>query len=447
MTPNQLWSKHKANLTFALALVLLLTCAIGTASTVSRFSNSAKMVAHTYQVRMAISEIDSTLSSIARSWMGYISSGDQTFVDQFSAAEARIPGELQTLHDLTRDNPTQQRLYQQLQELISRRTHTLDAAMSVGKADDLDSAMQSVFGKQFATAASQTTSITNKMVEEETRLLGQRVYISGRLFNNLLSFLVFSFVLAIFMLWLHYRFLGGEIRDRREAQNNARRLSARILTLQDQERRKFSRELHDGLGQELVLAKMITSDLMDKNPADENFLQLLKTLDQAIAETRTLSYLLHPPLLDEIGFASAARWFVEGFAKRSGMEISLDVPADTVTVAHGQELALFRVLQESLTNIHKHAKCKQAKVVLASAPGGVILKIQDYGKGIPADTLQQFQTNGTRAGVGLAGMVERVREQGGRLDIQSDRSGTLLSAFVPTETVASVKRGAEASHA
>jgi len=148
-------------------------------------------------------------------------------------------------------------------------------------------------------------------------------------------------------------------------------------------------------------------------------------LDQCTNETRTLSHLLHPPLLDEVGFASAATSYVQEFARRSGIEIdiSVDLPnrlqADT-------EILLFRVLQESLTNIHRHAGSRRAEIRAGIEGKEVSLEIRDHGQGIPAEVLESFKTSGNGVGVGLAGIRERLREVDGKLDLSSSREGTVL---------------------
>jgi signal transduction histidine kinase len=141
--------------------------------------------------------------------------------------------------------------------------------------------------------------------------------------------------------------------------------------------------------------------------------------------------LLHPPLLDETGFASAARWYVEGFAKRSGIQTSLDVPENLGRLSEAVELALFRVLQESLTNVHRHSKSPRADVSLRLSTEQVVLRVRDYGKGIPPEVLDRFQQNRTHGGVGLTGMRERIHELGGKLEMNSDGGGTRVLAVVP----------------
>ena len=144
-----------------------------------------------------------------------------------------------------------------------------------------------------------------------------------------------------------------------------------------------------------------------------------------------MSHLLHPPLLDEAGLNSASRWFVEGFAKRSGIEVNLDIRDGAERFSEPIELVLFRVLQESLTNVHRHAGTKRADVSLSLSGSDVVLRVKDYGRGIPRDVLRNFHEDGTGWGVGLAGMNERIREMGGRLEINATDGGTEILARVP----------------
>jgi signal transduction histidine kinase len=157
-------------------------------------------------------------------------------------------------------------------------------------------------------------------------------------------------------------------------------------------------------------------------------------MDQCLSETRTLSHLLHPPLLDEAGFASAARWYVEGFAKRSGLAVSTDIPSDLPRLRSNMELCLFRILQESLTNVHRHSGCTHAAVKVEFDAEAVSLTITDNGHGIPPERLRQLRETSFGLGIGLAGMRERATELGGRLIFDSDASGTMVMASMPVMT-------------
>lgn len=210
-----------------------------------------------------------------------------------------------------------------------------------------------------------------------------------------------------------------------------RRLSARLLRVQDEERRRIARELHDSLGQYLTAAK-INLDVLARTKGDGTYLREAQQLiDRAISDTRTLSHLLHPPLLDEAGFISAARWYVEGFGKRSGIRTSLEIPDGFDRLPSEAETALFRILQEALTNVHRHSGSRSVEVRLTRDSTFVVLVVQDHGKGIPQDTLDRFKKSGVNVGVGLAGMRERIKELGGTFHLESGPKGTLLKVIVP----------------
>jgi signal transduction histidine kinase len=218
--------------------------------------------------------------------------------------------------------------------------------------------------------------------------------------------------------------------DRRTS--TLRQLSARLLSLQDHERRRVARELHDGLGQYLVGLKL-NVDMLRESPKREGLWDETEDLmQQCIAEVRTLSYLLHPPTMDEAGFVSAARWYVEGFGQRSGVSVTLEAPEELERLPDPIELTLFRVLQEALTNVHRHSGASRAYVAIRQDKDYVRMEIRDNGRGMPNELLRQFEAaTGAGMGVGLAGVRERARELCGRLIIESDVNGTLLAIEIP----------------
>jgi len=236
--------------------------------------------------------------------------------------------------------------------------------------------------------------------------------------------------------------INTDITARKLAENAARSLSGRILTLQDDERRRIARGLHDSLGQYLAALKMQLG-LLSMSDGDESELieQSTEIVDRCITETRTISHLLHPPLLDEAGFASAARWFVEGFAQRSGVDVHLDLPPNIGRLHSDVEIALFRALQEALTNVHRHSGSPKADIRVSLEPTHIRLDIQDYGQGIPDEVLRQMNQGAGKTGVGIAGMRERVRELGGYMAIKSGSQGTLLSVLLPVIQALDVSEG------
>ncbi len=229
--------------------------------------------------------------------------------------------------------------------------------------------------------------------------------------------------------WLE---INTDVTGRKQAEGAARALSARLLTLQDEERRRIARELHDSLGQYLAALKMNMERLSTGNSDnDELITESLEMLDKCLSETRTISHLLHPPLLDEAGFGSAARWYTDGFAQRSGIKVHMDLPAELPRMDKDIEIALFRALQEALTNVHRHARGSSVNISVALSGGGVQLAVTDDGPGIEQTRLKHLLEGTANAGVGIAGMRERMRELGGALNIDSDRKGTSIIVSIP----------------
>jgi signal transduction histidine kinase len=221
-----------------------------------------------------------------------------------------------------------------------------------------------------------------------------------------------------------------------------RRLSARLMRVQDEERRRIARDLHDGLGQWLAAAQINVDVALSRTSGSASSIlkETREIIDHAVSSIRTMSYLLHPPLLDEAGFESAAQWFIEGLVKRSGIPIKIDFshfegkgrePSKVARMPDGVELALFRALQEGLTNVHRHSASPRAEVRFTRLPDRAVLEIQDFGRGLPQEVMDRFQRTGTGSGVGLAGIRERMKELGGDFKIFSGSTGTMLRATVP----------------
>jgi PAS domain S-box-containing protein len=235
--------------------------------------------------------------------------------------------------------------------------------------------------------------------------------------------------------------LESEIELRKTTEKALRELSARTLRLQDEERRRFARDLHDSTGQTLAALKISLGTLQQLMTQISKAPGLLDDLDalaeQALQEIRTTSHLLHPPMLDEVGFSSAAQWYVDGFSKRSGVKTSLELAARP-SLTKDEELVLFRVLQESLTNVLRHSGSPAVDIRFASDQNDAILSIRDYGKGIPPETLESFRETASGVGVGLGGMRQRILELGGHLRVDSDGKGTCITATMPVTKAAPV---------
>src|ERR1700688_1550432 len=236
--------------------------------------------------------------------------------------------------------------------------------------------------------------------------------------------------------------LENEIAERKLAEQklrgsepSLRELSGRLLQMQDDERRHLGRELHDSVGQYLAVLKMGLEVLKaDKSsaraPEEQQFSECLRLVDQSITEVRTMSYLLYPPMLEEMGLEMAIGWYLDGFSKRSGVQTILEMPEPVGRVHRDAELAIFRILQESLTNIHRHSGSPTAQVRLIKTDREVTIEIQDQGTGIPPPVLESAQDMCGTIGVGLRGMTERMRQLGGKLQVISSAAGTTVRAIV-----------------
>ena len=228
-----------------------------------------------------------------------------------------------------------------------------------------------------------------------------------------------------------------DITERKKAEEaiKEKELSARLLQLQDEERRRIARELHDGVGQLLVAMSMNAGGLdLEKSKLSPDAVRCVddnsRLITQVSADIRTMSYLFHPPLLDEAGLDSALKWYVEGFSERSKIAAKLELSADHERLPQDYELCLFRIAQECLTNIHRHSASPTALVRLVRTSEEVRLEVSDEGKGLDQKTQAKIAA-GETAGVGLRGMQERVRYLGGRIEIHSNGKGTTVTAIVP----------------
>jgi len=229
----------------------------------------------------------------------------------------------------------------------------------------------------------------------------------------------------------------AELESLVEQRTNAlRQLSSRLLRLQDTERRRIARELHDSLGQYLVGLKLHVEMLKQTPSAERLWSEAEELMQQCMTDVRTLSYLLHPPTMDAAGFVSAARWYVEGFGQRSGVTVTLDASDQLGRFPDAVELALFRVLQETLTNVHRHSGASAAHVAILEDAGQVVLEIKDNGRGIAEKLLAYFHATGAGMGVGLAGIRERAWELGGNLRVESGSNGTLVRVTIPVKPTA-----------
>jgi two-component system NarL family sensor kinase len=229
-----------------------------------------------------------------------------------------------------------------------------------------------------------------------------------------------------------------------------RQLSSRLLQLQDEERRHIARDLHDITGQKLAFQSIVLSQLNNSvtDPATKSSVAECQQLTNQISEEiRTLSYLLHPPLLDELGLSSAVHWYTQGFEKRTGIHVDVDIARDFPRLPADVETTLFRVIQESLTNVHRYAETRTAFIHVARVGDEVELKIADQGKGIRAEILKSSRRAVAPIGVGIQGMKERMRQLSGRLEVTSrPNQGTLITATLPIREPRAESSGSDTTH-
>ena len=227
-----------------------------------------------------------------------------------------------------------------------------------------------------------------------------------------------------------------DITDHREAEDSLRLLSHRLMRLQDDERRRIARELHDSTGQCLAALRMNLDAIAAAAPqlppkAQKSLAEAEEICRSCAADIRTISYLLHPPLLDEAGLLPALEWYVTGFSERSGVRVTREISEPAKPLSRELNTALFRIIQEALANIHKHAETQQAKIRMFGGDSHIILEISDTGKGIDPSCLQNRRDGVRGLGVGITGMRERVRQLGGTLEIEPANPGTLVRAIFP----------------
>jgi signal transduction histidine kinase len=423
--------KVKAALVAGIVFLLLSSCSAYFAFT--RLTTSERWVRHTRDVQSALAQFAVTTARAGRLRAEYVDSGDASLLQQQAEVVGQVRNAVAFLQRLTADNAQQQVSCKILADLSERRIAIMDQAIELKRSGKSSLAGQAAITRQIVSTAAETDVLAQRMYDAEEQLLAER---QARVSNSSTmteAILITSLLLALVLFLVHHRLLTDQVAARTRAETTQRTLSARLLTLQDAERRKFARELHDSVGQHLAALKMAVSILQTRHPGDATLEDCIKMLDDSITETRTISHLLHPPLLDEAGLNSACRWFVEGFGKRSGIDVNLDILDGDIRLREATELVLFRGLQESLTNVHRHSGATRADVSMSLSGNEVILRVRDYGRGMSPAVLQSLQQYGSGGGVGLAGMTERIREIGGKLEIRSSAMGTEIVARVPLQ--------------
>jgi signal transduction histidine kinase len=407
--------------------------------------NADSWVDHTYQVRLELQRFRANCLKAESDRSAYLLTGSQ---DSFAALQTDIHNmwdSFGNLRHLTSDNIGQQERLNEIDDLATSVVTQIQAETADAGGRPTGSTTQLQSTTQLMTSDAKIRDLAIAMRQEEDRLLGIRQDTQQKrlreIFDLLLILVIVGLVLTAFYLRSSWAEVAAAHLAQKASQDAAtayRTLSAKILELQDKERRRVARELHDSVGQYLAVLRMNLDRLQEGDPRlihDSNLLaETLEITDNAIAEVRTISHLLHPPMLEEIGLGDAIIWYIEQFSKRSGMKVALNVPDKFERLPRAIELGLFRALQESLTNTHRHSGAQNIEVTLSRLNRNVILVVTDNGKGIPKATLARFQ-QGIGGGVGLAGMRERISELGGELQVQSNSKGTSIRAILPVEFV------------
>lgn len=423
---------------------LIMIAAIGVFAYVTQLgvSTSRNWVLHSFEVISQLQTLQTQFAGIRANALAYAESRDDRQLRDFRTRHANTFKQIDKLRNLTVDNPRQQFRLAELQNLTGKYLAELEDMVLAASSPESAAPSEASLIRDLDSKESELDGIVLSMVSDEKLLADDRLATWNRLFRRYAIILALTFVAALLFLAYSFRLLIGEVernqqieRMQRENVRSSRALSARVLELQDGERRKIARELHDSLGQYLVGLKINLDQFQTSGPALEpaqaSLLSETVTLtERSIAEVRTISHLLHPPLLDEIGFESAARWYAEGFAKRCGLQVNLKLSEMVERLPKEVELALFRVLQESLTNVHRHANATSVDILLDCSDGRVILSVQDDGKGISGEVVSKFRS-GLASGVGLAGMRERLAELNGTLEVERRARGTTVCAVIP----------------
>jgi signal transduction histidine kinase len=440
-------------LLFAIILILLVAIGVAGYRVAREGIISREWMIHTFKVQSAIQDVRLSLSKAASDRRGVLQVGDSQSLQDFPQAREEALQAIQRLRELTVDNMQQQEEVSHVEALALERLDLLQNSIDRYEQRHETLPQQTEIELTSMRLSHEIANALQAMYDSEQVLLQKRQQTSKEMYEGTVVVLIISFLLAFALLASNFYFLYGELRRRRETEktlravgDSYRRLSTRLLELQDEERRKLARELHDSVGQYLALLKMnlvrMNSTPIGRDGACNEMLgEAMSWTDRTIAEIRTVSHLLHPPMLDEVGFESACRWYLDEFEKRSGIQVNLDLPEGAPRLVPETELVLFRALQEGLTNVHRHSGARKVDVHFSRAANDVTLTLRDYGHGMSPEALQRFQS-GIGIGVGLAGMRERVAELGGIMKIDSDSRGTAVQVSLPAVERKDLQAGA-----
>ena len=422
--------KKQNALVFFSALFLLTMGALITYHTVGRLLDAQRWVAHSYDVQSALANVTPVIARASRTRREYVESGDPAQLTEYQALAANSLQSVALIRQLTADNPLQQSYCNRLEMLVRERLGIMQKSIDQKQHGESTLETEARNTQDLTRAANEGDLLILQMQQLEEQLLSERRSKSQALFRQEIVLITAAFFVAVLLLSLHYYLLNRELGRRQRAEESLRRLNVRLLEMQDAERRRVSRELHESIGQYLSGVKMSLEVVRKSIPQNALLAECVTILDKSIAETRSISQLLHPPILDEIGFASAARWYVDGFSQRSGVRVGMNFPKNFGRLPGDVELALFRVLQESLTSLHWHARSSNIEIAIRLGRGAIEMSLRSAGE-VNADSDDGAHNGYTGLGLGIEGIRERVRDLGGQLKVQSDESGTLILTSLP----------------
>lgn len=467
----------------SVALALIVALWILQYAAIYRLRQDNQRVSHTEEVLESLMGIRTRLNRADASAQSFVITGENSYLIPYSKATSGIRERVDSLHTLTADNARQQERLDILAAQVNSSIRAFQNEIDAGKSGAIPADELLRMEESVRNANDGIRATIAEMEAEERDLLIQRNKAAQRanmqtIFLTLLASVSAFAFLAVAGVTLYSEIskrskaeegkikayealqrtnqeLKTEVAERKQAEINLhyseqslRELSNRLLRTQDEERRRIGRDLHDSLGQFLTVLKMglnaATALLgqVEIQAAEKKLAECVDLTEECIKEARTVSYLLHPPMLEELGLQAAVPWYLEGFSKRSGIQTTLEIAPDFKRLPSDVELALFRVLQESLTNVHRHSESPVAHVRMLMKDGLVTIEVEDQGKGIAASSFGELKVSPSAVGVGLRSMNERMRQLGGNLEIYSGENRTIIRATVPIAQIIKTKTAA-----
>lgn len=427
-------SPRSATWLFVGSILVLAMLAYISDHSASQYAASEAWVSHTREVETQLALLQAEIARASRRSYQDILLGKPEPALHQQADFAAVRKRMTQVQRLTADNPLQQHNFDKLQPLIEGRITILQQLPAgAERPTDISAALRSRIIEE-GELAIEVNGLIQEMQNQEEALLNARQQQSTSKYVELRVILAGALLLVLMLLIAAFRGVQAQLQLRTTAEQTVRKLSSHILRAQDDERRRLSRELHDSIGQLFAGLDMELGSLgaTSMSPKQKEDVERCRTIvAQGLSETRTISHLLHPPTLDELGFEHAAKWYVEGFSERSKIQTEIQVSQPFARLNPDTELVLYRFIQEALTNVHRHSGSTRAKIKVEVQGDRVIAEVRDFGIGISSDVLQTMQESSAGSGVGLGGMRERAAALGGELRLGSGADGTIVVISIP----------------